>query len=268
MGERPLRARGRRVAGVGLRGRARVLSPSRCRGRRGDEAERPPSSRRYFAVNLLARSRALGARDDALADWAQLLLGLELAAARRYWHLGDAGDAGAGDAGGGRDGAALAPLRAAAGGVVGVVGALDAVAATWFGDAPEYAHLVNAGRVGDEAEAPSPLLRYAHLVNAIPFVPGLSDALLSPRFVREAEWPQLAALVRARAGAEDRARGGGDERDGADVAASSRRRGAACSCSCGPRRARAAGAPRARRPTARAPLGPLDSGSSRAALLC
>ena len=107
-------------------------------------------------------------------------------------------------------------------------------------------------------------------MNAIPFVPGLSDALLAPRFVREAEWPQLAALVRARAGAE-RARdgGGGDERDGADVAAlvAPPWRGLLVQLWAVAAPDAAWRAARAALNGTGAPLGALDAGSSRAALL-
>ena len=92
---------------------------------------------------------------------------------------------------------------------------------------------------------------------------------IAPRFVREAEWPQLAALVRARAGAEDRARGGGDERDGADVAAlvAPPWRGLLVQLWAVAAPEAAWRAARAALNGTGAPLGPLDSGSSRAALL-
>ena len=100
----------------------------------------------YYAVALLGRVL----QEPELQTWGEFLLGLEVQAARTYWHVVDD---------------ALYPhTYASSNSIVAVVGASDLHAATWFGKNPAL----------------------AHLVSAIPFTP-MSESLLVAPYVRIAE---------------------------------------------------------------------------------
>mmetsp|Transcript_14120 Transcript_14120/g.46100 ORF Transcript_14120/g.46100 Transcript_14120/m.46100 type:complete len:900 (+) Transcript_14120:259-2958(+) len=110
----------------------------------------------YYAVTLLGG--VFG--DWDLASWARFLLGLEVQAARTYWHVVHT------------DIVNLYPrIFAEHNSIVAVVGAADLHATTWFGSSPAL----------------------AHLVNALPFTP-LTEALLVGPYVQIAQRDVEAAL--------------------------------------------------------------------------